>query len=221
MAKTDIECNNQYVRRNNNWICPKCKDISLPFHDSSQPLNQKSSLNSSSRTRSKETSGPNVNDKFKSLMTEINEFIDDSLVINEDEPEFQLNSTSCKYLQLQDYNTLSRNTNCSFSTFHLNIASLAKHFDELSTLLSLITHKFSFIGISETRFLKDHKPTFDFSIPGYRAIHTPTESTAGGVLLYVLDSLAFKPRPDLSQLMYQSKNLESVFVEIVLPKKLT
>ena len=45
------------------------------------------------------------------------------------------------------------------------------------------------------------------------------ESTAGGVLLYILDSLAFKPRPDLSQLMYQSKNLESVFVEIVVPKK--
>ena len=36
------------------------------------------------------------------------------------------------------------------SALYLNIYSLAKDFDELNTLLSLLQHNFSFIGISET-----------------------------------------------------------------------
>ena len=195
------------------WFCPKCIDTSLPFYQGT--------ITNSSDSKPKVSSCSNVNDEFKSLMSELNEVVDDALVIDDDnEPDFiNLNSTSCKYLEYQDFNTLSQNTKSKFSIFHLNIASMAKHFDELNTLLSLLNHNFSFIGISETRFLKNQEPIFDFSIPGYSAINTPTESSAGGVLLYVSNSFAFKPRLDLSQLMYQSKNLESVFVEIIVPKK--
>ena len=96
---------------------------------------------------------------------------------------------------------------------------MSKHFDEFSTLLALLQQQFSIIGISETRFLKDQEPTLDFSIPGYRHVSTPTESSAGGVLLYISNSFVFKPRPDLSNMVYQTKNLESVFVEIIVPNK--
>ena len=106
------------------------------------------------------------------------------------------------------------------SALHLNISSLAKHFDELNTLLSLLQHNFSFIGISETRFLKGREPVLNFSIPGYSHVSTPTESSAGGVILYISNTHAFKPRPDLSSSLYSSKLLESVFVEIVNPNKL-
>ena len=109
----------------------------------------------------------------------------------------------------------NRNT----SALHLNVSSLAKHFDKLNTLLSLLQHNFGFIGISETRFLNGQEPVLDFLIPGYSHISTLTDSSAGGVTLYVSNTLAFKPRPDLSSSLYSSKLLESVFVEIVNPNK--
>ena len=47
---------------------------------------------------------------------------------------------------------------------------------------------------------------------------TPTESSAGGTLLYVANHLSYKPRLDLN--IYKSNELESTFIEILNPKKL-
>ena len=96
---------------------------------------------------------------------------------------------------------------------------MSKHFDELNSLLSLLQCNFSIIGISETRILKGQEPISDFSIPGYSSVETPAESSAGGVLLYVSNYFAYKPRPYLNQIFNLSKHLESVFVEIIIPKK--
>ena len=58
----------------------------------------------------------------------------------------------------------------------------------------------------------------DISIDNFHApISTPSEASKGGVLLYVNKKLNFKPRPDLH--IYESKTLESAFVEIINPKK--
>ena len=46
---------------------------------------------------------------------------------------------------------------------------------------------------------------------------TPTESTAGGVLLYINKKHSYKARPDL--MTYKAKKLESTFTEVTLPKK--
>ena len=46
---------------------------------------------------------------------------------------------------------------------------------------------------------------------------TPTESSAGGTLLYVANHLSYKPRLDLN--IYKSNELESTFIEILNPKK--
>ena len=100
-----------------------------------------------------------------------------------------------------------------------SLASMPKHFDELNTLLVSLQHKFSVIGISETRFVKDRPTSFNFNITGYSAIHTTTESSAGGALLYISDRFSYFPRTDLDQCMYLSNQLESVFAEITLPKK--
>ena len=85
--------------------------------------------------------------------------------------------------------------------------------------MSLLQHNFSFIGISETHFLNGREPVLDFSMPGYSHISTPIDSSAGGVTLYISNTLAFKPRTDLSSSLYSSKLFESVFVEIVNPNK--
>ena len=88
----------------------------------------------------------------------------------------------------------------NFFALHLNISSLAKHFDELHALLGLLNFNFSVIGIFETRFLKNSPPIFDFDIGGYSAVLTPTESSAGGVLLYVFN---YFPRSDLDDVLYK------------------
>ena len=55
----------------------------------------------------------------------------------------------------------------AFSTLHLNISSLQGHIDDLKTLLSLLNHKFSVIGISETRIRDGSDPLLNIDIDGY------------------------------------------------------
>ena len=96
----------------------------------------------------------------------------------------------------------------------MNIASLNLHREELETAISLLDFEFDVIGITETRFVKGVAPIVDPSLAGYRHCHTPTESSKGGALIYVRDSLTHSRRNDLENIMYRSKLLESVFVEL-------
>jgi len=54
-------------------------------------------------------------------------------------------------------------------------------------------------------------------LENYKKFFTPTESTAGGVSLYISRSLVPVPRKDLDSICYLAKNLESIFVEIPRP----
>ena len=80
--------------------------------------------------------------------------------------------------------------------------------------MGLLNHNFSVFGISETRFLKDSPPIFDFEIEGYTALHKPTESSAGGALWYISNHLSYFPRSDLADFLYKPRELDSVFAEI-------
>ena len=96
----------------------------------------------------------------------------------------------------------------------MNIHSLQLHFDELKLMLQLLDFKFDIIALSETKIEKDKSPIIDISLEGYhKPVGTPTESTKGGVLIYVSDKLNFKPRNDLN--IYESKKIESMFIEII------
>ena len=68
-----------------------------------------------------------------------------------------------------------------FSLFHLNIASLSKHKDELETILMMLKYKFDIIGISETKIQKNIIPNYDISLKGYKPYSTPTEGEKGEV----------------------------------------
>ena len=52
---------------------------------------------------------------------------------------------------------------------------------------------------------------------GYSHESCPTESAAGGTLLYTSNNLSYKPRNDLC--VYRPTDLESTFIEILSPKK--
>lgn len=130
----------------------------------------------------------------------------------------EFNQKACKYYETDEFVAINGKNN-SLSFLHLNIASLNKHFDELSSYLDTLKHNFGFIGITETRFLKDSSKLFNCDLPNYKSIHTPTESSVGGVLLYISEKFIFKPREDLSSLLYNSRELESVFIELTLKNK--
>ena len=153
--------------------------------------------------------------RYRSLIADLNALDLNPNVFNYDQ-SFNVN---CKYYDCQELNAITVVSKFNFSAFHLNISSLSRHFDELNALLSILNLKFSVIGISESRFLKHSPPIFDFNIEGYSVEHTPTESSAGGALLYISNRFSYTVRSDLSQLLYSPRDLESVFVEISFSRK--
>ena len=64
---------------------------------------------------------------------------------------------------------------------------------------------------------KDKSPINSINLKGYSHESCPTESAAGGTLLYISNNLSYKPRNDLR--FYKYTELESRFTEIFNPKK--
>ena len=126
-------------------------------------------------------------------------FTDFSL-LNKDEPS----SVDCKYYDLSS--KIPNSSKNNYSMFHINLASLGRHKDELIASLSVLPFDFDIIAISETRIIKDIEPNYDVSIEGYNHHYTPTESTKGGVLIYVKNNIEVKRRFDLEKKMYKKKN---------------
>ena len=99
----------------------------------------------------------------------------------------------------------------SLSLFHINACSLNKDFDDLVYLLKRTNKNFDIITVSETRISKKTSLTYNINLNNYYFETTPTESTAGGTLLYVSDCLSYRPWTDLE--------LESTVIEIINSKK--
>ena len=99
--------------------------------------------------------------------------------------------------------------------FHLNIASLGRHKEELITSLSLLNIEFDVIAVTETKIRKGIEPIYDVSLAGYNHFSTPTESAKGGVIMYIKENLGILRRTDLESRMYKQGKLESVFIEII------
>ena len=101
------------------------------------------------------------------------------------------------------------------SFLHLNIRSLGRNFDNLTNLLSLINHKFSIIGISET-WLQDSVHTVD--INEYNFVHNyQNDRSGGGIGLYLSLDLEYKLHNDLT--FPEQSCVESLFVEITTNSK--
>ncbi len=178
--------------------CKRCKEEHFPF----QTLDNEQVIASV-------VHNVNINDdlnlqvnpppRLRSLFNDLNDRNEDSQI-------------NCEYYDYSDRIPFTKDRNKAL--FHMNIASLNLHKDELVTALSLLDFQFDVIGITETKFQKGIAPINDPSMTGYKHYHTPTESSKGGALLYVKDSLVFDRRDDLENLMYKSKELESVFIEV-------
>ena len=126
----------------------------------------------------------------------------------------------CEYYTEENFNEMLHQKNIlevnnCLSLLHLNIRSLHRNLDSLTTLLKNLELRFSFIGITET-WLRDSSHHTDIS--GYNFVHNPRKDrTGGGVGLYLADNFDFKCRPDL--VFSCTECAESLFVEINRPKE--
>ena len=138
--------------------------------------------------------------------------------LSEKENNDNENLPNCKYRDISYFSNLDveLKSKC-LSFFHLNINSLSKNFDNFNHLINELKLEFDILGISESRILKSQSLNTNVSLQNYVIEQTPTESTAGGALLYINKRHSYKTRPDLA--IYKPKKLESIFVEVVLPKK--
>ena len=107
--------------------------------------------------------------------------------------------------------------NKSLSLFRINACSLNKSFDDLQHLLSSTKTFFDIIAVSETRITKQVSLLKNLDLNHYSFEFTPTETSAGDTLLYIANHLSYKCRNDLY--IYKKNELESIFIEIVNPKK--
>ena len=122
---------------------------------------------------------------------------------------------TCSYFSCDDFVNAKIDAGKNFSILHLNIHSIQRHVEELCILLHALNFKFDVIAISESKL--KCVPQVDITLHGYHQPHCNfTEAEKGGTILYISDSLNFKPRKDLE--IYQSKELESSFIEIISKK---
>ena len=202
-----IKCNEidekTYIKmkeRDEDMFCIKCIEEIFPF---SSILNTGQKQNTHSQAISE-----NIFSFFKGINDIENLFSDDG---------DQITPLNCKYVDLNSFNYKYSKNN--FSLFHLNIASLALHKDELETLLKMLNYKFDVVGLTETKIKKEIPPIYDTSFTGYTLYKTDTESDCGGTALYIADHYNCKPRGDLDSIFYKTRELESTFVEIITTNK--
>ena len=124
-----------------------------------------------------------------------------------------IQNSHCKYYSTDQFCAKNFNAKKHFSVFHLHIHSLQYHKNDLEILLDSLKVEFDIIAISETKLQKGVQPVHNIELQNYEIESTPTEASKGGTLLYISKNLNYKPRQDLE--LYESKKLESTFVEII------
>ena len=128
---------------------------------------------------------------------------------------------NCKSYEKNDFqymvNDLNVDKNCKFSTIFQNIDGNKTNFDDFSTVLNLMNHKFSAIGIAETNTDPQNKQLYNIS--DYTSCYQSTigdKKKGTGVALYVNDMYNFTECTEISKC---SVNIESIFVEITNAEK--
>ena len=130
------------------------------------------------------------------------------------DPENVVNSN---YYDIDQLKTLKfpekKQQNKSLSLFRINACSLNKNFDDLQHLLKCTNKIFDIVAVSETRIVEKTSLTSNINLDNYSFGFTPTESTAGGTLLYIANHLTYKSRSDLN--LYEANQPKSTFIEIL------
>ena len=172
------------------WSCIKCTKNIFPFMHDDPPIKNHDHLTT----------------KQQEIIKALNQTADD--------PD---NLSTTKYYTPDEFYQNLSFSNRELLMLHLNIASLPFHVEDLHNFLVNMSTKPSIIGISESKLKKDNPSLINISLPDYNIEQTDTESASGGTLLYISKSLNYINRQDLN--LYKSKELETTFIEVILPKR--
>ena len=128
------------------------------------------------------------------------------------------NAVKGRYYNIEEIQTLKiPNKSKSLSMFQNNPSCLCDNFDDLEYLLQAKNINFDIIAISESTTNKNINKISNINLNNYAFEFTPTESSAGGTLIYIASHLAYKPRTEFQ--IYEKRDLKSSFIEITNPKK--
>ena len=145
----------------------------------------------------------------------VNQF-NNAIPKNNNDPE---NISSSKYYDIDEmHNVEIPSKNKSLSRFHINACSFNKDFDNVQHLLSCTKNNFDIIGVTETRITKQGSLWNNLNLNNYSYEFTPTETTANGTLLYIVNHLSYKCRNDLN--IYKKNESESTFIWNYQPQKI-
>ena len=212
----------QFLKSCPTWFCIVCVDVLFPFSGITDNELKLMFCSGKILDINKLPSDLNIFPSFENnkLYKKFNDYFTSQALgsfATEDDDDESSNPINCKYFNIDDFCSSNFVSENSLSVFHMNISSLNAHFDELTAIMSLLNFNFDLIGLTETRLKKNVSVTIPIEIDGYCYEHTPTEASCGGALLYISNKLNYKPRNDL--LIYKPFHLESVFLEVLFPKK--
>ena len=91
----------------------------------------------------------------------------------------------------------------------MNVSSLTKNFDDFNILLNDLNVNFDTLAITESCIKKDSSSPVNLHLDNYSVEQTPTETSAGGTLLYKNKRLSYQLRNDLK--LYHPGKTESTF----------
>ena len=106
--------------------------------------------------------------------------------------------------------------NKSLSLFHINACSLNKNFDGLQHHLSCTKIKFDIFAISETRITRQVSLLNNLNLNKYFFEFSPTETSAGSTLLYIVNHLSYKCCNDLN--IYKKMNWNLLLLKLLTQK---
>ena len=92
---------------------------------------------------------------------------------------------------------------------HGELRSLTKNVDDFNILLNDLNVNFDILVISESCIKKDSSSPVNLHLDNYSIEQTPTETSAGGTLLYINKRLSYQLRNDL-KLYHPGKNESSL-----------
>ena len=121
------------------------------------------------------------------------------------------NLISCDYYNIAEFKKMKMKEQQD-----LNISSILALINNLRNFLNLVNQKIYIICISESRISTKNPQTTNTDLPCYNIEQTPTESSAGGALIYISQSLSYRPQKTF---IYCAKELKSVFIELLIPYK--
>ena len=169
--KTDLKTY-QNKKEDEPIFCIKCQEEIIPF----QKLSDHQFFATSQKGINNEVDDLDLTifpiNRLKTFFRDINN-LNVNIRDDNDEDISEINCISCNYVDIDSFKY--KTSPSKFSLFHLNIASLAKHKEELEIILNMLDLKFDILGITESKLKCNMEPLDNINMNGYKFFSTPSE----------------------------------------------